>query len=49
MDKRIEKAKENASEILEKLYKKHEDGEHGMYDITPDGELGEKLVDFDKR
>ena len=43
----IEAAKKNAPEILAELYKKHEEtGECGIYNITPDGKLGEKLCDL---
>jgi len=40
----MEAAKRNAPEILAELYKRHEEtGECSIYDITPDGKLGEKL------
>lgn len=45
----MEAAKKNAPEILAELYKKHEEtGECGIYNITPDGKLGDKLCDLGK-
>lgn len=45
----MEAEKKNASEILAELYKRHEEtGECGIYNITPDGKLGDKLCDLGK-
>lgn len=39
-----EEVKINASEILREMKERHDKtGECGIYDITPDGKLGEKL------
>lgn len=47
VDFHVEVVKRNAHEILAELYKRHEEtGECGIYDITPDGKLGEKLHDL---
>ena len=47
LDFQIETTKRNASEILAELYRKHEEtGECGVYDITSDGKLGEKLYNL---
>ena len=47
LDFQTEAIKRNAPEILEELYKRHEEtGECGIYDITPDGKLGKKLYDL---
>ena len=47
LDFQMETTKRNASEILSELYRKHEEtGECGVYNITPDGKLGEKLHDL---
>lgn len=44
LDFQLEATKRNAPEILKELYKRHkETGECGIYKITPDGKLGEKL------
>lgn len=43
-DFRIETEKLNAAEILRELKEAHDKtGECGIYNITPDGKLGEKL------
>ena len=43
----METVKKNAPEILKELYERHQEtGECGIYDITPDGKLGEKLYDL---
>lgn len=45
-DFRIEAEKLNAAEILRELKEVHDKtGECGIYNITPDGKLGEKLHD----
>lgn len=37
----------NAEEILKQMFEKHkETGKGGMYSITPNGKLGEKLRDL---
>ena len=47
LDFQMEATNKNASEILAELHRRHEEtGECGMYDITPDGKLGEKLHDL---
>ena len=47
LDFQMETTKRNASEILAELYRKYEEtGECGVYNITPDGKLGEKLHDL---
>jgi hypothetical protein len=47
VDFQMEVVKRNAPEILSELYKIHEEtGECGIYDITLDGKLGEKLYDL---
>lgn len=47
LDFQIERTKRNASEVLAELYRKHEEtGECGVYDITPDGKLDEKLYNL---
>lgn len=47
VDLQMERVKKNASEILKELYERHkETGECGVYDITSDGKLGEKLCDL---
>lgn len=47
IDLQNKRAERNAAEILAELYRKHrETGECGIYDITPDGKLGEKIVDI---
>ena len=49
VDFQTEMVKRNASEILAELHRRHEEtGECGIYDITPDGKLGEKLYDLGK-
>ena len=46
-NKEMEVTKRNAQEILKELYEKHkESGECGIYDITPDGKLGDKLYEM---
>lgn len=47
LDFQMEATKKNTPEILKELNRKHkETGECGVYDITPDGKLGEKLYDL---
>ncbi len=47
VDLQMERVKKNAPEILAELYRRHEEtGECGVYDITSDGKLGEKLHDL---
>ena len=49
VDFQMEAVKRNAPEILAELRRRHEEtGECGVYDITPDGKLGEKLCDLGK-
>lgn len=44
---KTEEVKINAFEILREMKERHDKtGEYGIYDITPDGELGEKLHDL---
>ncbi len=44
VDLQKEAVKRNARDILSELYKIHkETGECGIYDITPNGTIGEKL------
>lgn len=46
IDLQNKRAERNAPEILAELYRKHQEtGECGIYDITPDGKLGEKIAD----
>lgn len=47
LDFQTEAAELNAAEILRQMFEKHkETGESGMYSITPNGNLGEKLRDL---
>lgn len=47
IDLQNKRAERNATEILAELYRKHrETGECGIYDITPDGKLGEKAIEL---
>lgn len=47
LDFQTEAIKKNAPKILEELYRKHEEtGERGIYDILPNGKLGEKKYDL---
>ena len=47
LDFQTEAIKKNAPKILEELYRKHEEtGECGIYDILPNGKLGEKKYDL---
>ena len=47
-DFQMEITKRNAPKIMAELLKRHkETGECGVYDITPDGKLGEKLLELD--
>lgn len=47
LDFQTELINKKAQEILAELNKKHkETGECGIYDITPDGKIGEKLHGF---
>lgn len=44
LDFQLEATKRNVTKILKELYEKHKkSGECGIYNITPDGKLGDKL------